>query len=293
MSFETKMQSARDLIEEYNSTAQNKVAWEEFEKKLLDLGASSELFLASVSWEDLQDCGLPRLLARILADVFRNGKKKQGQNTVITAAKALAMSPEDLIDVFHLDMEPHHPVAAQLARISKGHPFLVKDRAGNLLREESLSYLLELKKNFPPREIVNLPDDGGPVRLLKVGERSDDFVDENPLFPNMALRPDGSCDNTGLSWEDVDFQIRQLFRLAVVETDELEVSDRMRALDAVKMAQKSSWAELTQVFPKAAVVFTELSDLGGDRLPSLRMRLGTSEEGTKNDPFMGQGHVTT
>ena len=51
---------------------------DDFFKKLTGLGGSTEDTLAEATWEDLESCGLPRILARKVATIFRGEQQVSG-----------------------------------------------------------------------------------------------------------------------------------------------------------------------------------------------------------------------
>lgn len=80
--YSDKLWAASRLINEYNQQLEatqlpagikprNPVNTEKFVEKLVLFGGVADELLRQCSWEDLEHCGLPRLLARKVADVFR------------------------------------------------------------------------------------------------------------------------------------------------------------------------------------------------------------------------------
>ena len=99
-----------------------------------------------------------------------------------------------------------------------------------------------------------------------MGELPDAIADENPLYKGRPLRPDGTCDQTGRSWDGIPIEIRQLIRIAV-NTDDLEVSHE-NAHNIIDVALKPDASTiLRQRYQKAAAEFAKLSKTGN--LPKL------------------------
>ena len=78
-----KVQSAKKIVEIHNSTVPDKlvVDWESFLESLQELGGTTEASLRQCSWEDLEECGLPRLMARQVSQIFRKKGKVVNNNS--------------------------------------------------------------------------------------------------------------------------------------------------------------------------------------------------------------------
>src|ERR1019366_3150514 len=88
--FSDKLRMAKSLIDEFNQQMQDSteegliggipiisvkhIDPEHFVDKLVLYGAAAEEMLKFCTWEDLENCGLPRLLAKKVAKVFRASK---------------------------------------------------------------------------------------------------------------------------------------------------------------------------------------------------------------------------
>lgn len=81
--YSDKLWAACQLIKEYNSQLSatqlpasvkpfKSIDSEKFVEKLVMYGGVADELLCQCSWEDLEHCGLPRLLARKVAAVFRS-----------------------------------------------------------------------------------------------------------------------------------------------------------------------------------------------------------------------------
>jgi hypothetical protein len=294
MSHKDKLASVRALIEAHNSSVESeahKVRIEDFEKKLQGLGATSEAALAECTWEDLMECGLPKLLARTAASEFRKQAKPGTSSTAggddspsfLSHKKVDRMNYEELIGRYRPDEDDL--VAKKLTEISGSKPFIVLT-AGVVNVAESLKFLLELRKGFPARDVALVGD--RPVRVLKVGERPLDLVDENPLYPGRALRPDGTCDQTNRSWEGVRLKVRQLLWVGVSETKDVLLVDGVLTLTGAHILMDLAMNDKVNLFhrfTKAALRLEELENLG--RAPTLKVALkqARSQGGRVENPF--------
>jgi hypothetical protein len=125
--------------------------------------------------------------------------------------------------------------------------------------------------------------DGVMKPLYRVGEKPDNLVDENPLYPGRALRPDGTCDQLNRSWAGVSLKIRQLAYLAVKETKEHLVGtiSAHDTLDHALALSTQAWEWLSSRYPKAAMLYAEKEKQG--TLPTLKIELG-KQTNKPNDP---------
>ena len=79
MTLNSKLAGARAILEAHNNSSSTKsVDVEAFFTNLTNMGGSSEDTLSAASWEDLEECGAPRILARRIATLFR-GEQPQAQ----------------------------------------------------------------------------------------------------------------------------------------------------------------------------------------------------------------------
>lgn len=219
-------------------------------------GGTNEDRLAALSHEDLLACmpestnGVkPRVLAKEIANIFRN---KTSENT--TGKKVEKMTLEELLRAF--DPEDHtNPVGVRLRQISKGEKFIVYSDGRVVHVESTLKLILEIKGGYNGRDDVNV--NGVIKKVYRIGELPENYADENPLYKDRPLRPDGTCDQTGRSWEGVDLSIRQLVRLAMNE-GELKVSHET-AHNILDIAMEADgFKKLRSRYRKASIKFDEL-----------------------------------
>lgn len=203
---------------------------DEFFDKILDMGGTTNEALALCTWEDLQKCGLPILLAKQVALEFRQPtgcSTNIGTNPFVGKREAARMSIEELLEKFDIHVDDS-PVAVRLKDLSKGKKFIVLTSTGTVDVKVSTALLEELRKGYPPREWYVSGRDI--FQVFAVGEKPNTQADENPLYPGRALRPDGTCDQLNRSWEGVPLAVRQLVWFIAKET-KLDHSERHDIMD--------------------------------------------------------------
>jgi len=282
MTYPDKINSARAILESHNQnvTSENKkIDVESFFAKLEELGGTSEEALRDCTWEDLQDAGLPRIMARQIANqVFRKDTTKKVHHK---KDDVYSWDYETLLRNY-VPREPKSHVSKRLIDLSDNQPFIVFNKDGSVNIEVSQKLLHELNEGLPARTRYEL--DGKLVDVRRVGEYPGKFFEQNPLFPDEFLRPDGTCDRTLESWDGVDLQVRQLMFLAV-ESGEFEVDRVPDALNLIEMAKEKDMSYIRKRCPEASSQYDDLEEL--NQLPSLKMKVG-SASGKKNDPFFSK-----
>jgi len=287
MSYESKIETARNLITAHNNglpEGATRVDADAFVKALQALGGTTEEAIADCSWEDLQNCGLPKLVAKRVAAAFRS-TPAQEKPRVVTEHRAKAMSIQELV-AYYDPRNADNAVGAELARKSKGGRCVVFSADESVDVVATVKLVNELHDGFPERPFYK--DGNGARKTYKVGERPDQEADENPLFPGSMLRPDGTCDQTNRSWEGVPREVRVLLYLAVHHTGECRVSCLDEANDAMdKALVENAAAGIRARYPRAELRYTELGKQ--NQLPRLKIdRSGSA--GRVNNPF-GQNRV--
>lgn len=292
--FQQMLDQARQAITEFNEGLDeaDQIKADEFFNCLKKTGGRTAATLGKATWEDLQDCKLPKLLAKTIADIFRQNvanSVKEDKPKYISDKRAAGMSTEELFAAYD-PRNSENPVGKLLMSQSKGLPTVVFNPDGSVNPKESRRCLEDIRDGHEPAEIVTV--NGKPTKVYKIGDRLDNTVDENPLYPGRALRSDSVCDQTGRSWVGISDTVRQLLRLAL-GTGELRVTqlgDAHNTLDAIVGKPNSDaeqWARTR--FPRASVKHDELIAQG--KPPILKIVRGGSS-GRKNDPFHGSNHVS-
>jgi hypothetical protein len=224
------------------------------------------------------------ILGKELANLFR-GKEETFEATKelrpISAKKADKMTLRELIEAYDPE-EPTNPVGKRLQDISKGEKFIVFDNGRVVDVATSLKLLQEIKQGFNGRS--NIEVNGEIKEVHALGEIPDNFVEENPLYKNRPLRPDGTCDQTNRSWNGVTLRVRQLIRVAI-NLGALQDISIERAHDIMDLVMEpNSFDKLAKRYPAAAVEFKKLESLG--KLPTLKLVLkGDKEAGRSKNPF--------
>ena len=305
MTTQLKYDSALALIQEHNKVIINdpsgvesgqmggKPGTIDTEKFLLNLksyGAINEEDLKKLSYEDILVCLKPainhggeiepRLLAKKIATVFRETIEEVPEIPKnLSSKKAEKLTPKELVDTFDPE-DIDNPVGKRLQTVSKGEPFVVYKDGHEVDRQVTYSLLTELRQGYSPRNIVTV--DGIPKPIYKLGQLPDNDVDENPVFPDRPLRPDGTCDQTNRSWAGISDEIRQFVRL-IFKSGEMSVSskDAHYILDFILGAEDPMFQLMTR-FPKVYTQFNEAKRKG--TLPRLKVVLG-GPQGAANRPF--------
>jgi hypothetical protein len=295
MTVQDKYESVRSVLAEHNNAVgegnPSIVNIEGFFNNLKAFGATTEERLKGLSYEDILDClyvpGVmggsikPKLLAKEIAKVFRGKEETPAvEKRPISSLRADRMTLRELVENF--DPENHeNAIGKALAAYAKGQPFIVFESGRTVDVESTFKLIGEVKQGYPGR--VDFSVNGVVKRVYRIGELPDNFADENPTYPNRPLRPDGTCDQTGRSWEGVPLEVRQLIRLAV-DLNEVEVTID-KAHDLLDLALSSDAArKLRERYRKASVKFDELSQTG--KLPLLKIALGGSKG---KNPFDKEG----
>lgn len=284
MSYDDRIEAARTLVNQHNTIIGDLKAdlidVEGFIQSIKLMGGTSEDRLSAFSHEDILAClpylnsskneldvqVKPRILARDIANIFR--KNKTEEKKYVSPRNVERLSVEELVKCFDPE-DSDNSVGTRLKQISKGEKFLVYNDGRNVDVETTVKLLIEIKGGFGGREDVTV--NGNVKKVYALGELPENYADENPLYNNRPLRPDGTCDQTGRSWEGVEYSIRQFVRVAI-DTGELKINhetshdviDMVLELDALK--------KLRQRYRKSALNFDELEKVG--KLPTLKISLG-------------------
>ncbi len=287
MSYDSKIAVAGEVIEQHNSNVtDNQVDFDKFLESLRKEGGTSDEALKAVSWEDLQGCGLPKIMARRLAFVFRQDSTDEGGGSAyISPKKVHGLSHKELVERYN-PKDVKSPVGKRLKDLSNGKAFIVFSNVGKVLVEASTKLLEALIDGLP--EVKTTFVEGRPLPVYNIGDRPDAYADANPLYPNRPLRADEVCDQTGRSWAGVDVSIRQLLYIAITESGELDIQSVAEAGDTMDkvMSKDCTLDTLRSRYPHASQLYDEQEKTG--KLPLLKIKLGgSSGSGKNNNPFGG------
>ena len=283
MSYDSKIQLARQIVETHNENVDDphKVDFDKFLGTLKDMGGTSEETLKVCSWEDLQEYGVPKLLARKFAQLFRqDGDKGSTKSIYVSDKKAKSMTISELLERYN-PRDVKNAVGKRLADVSDNKRCIVFDDNGKVNVSVSEGLINDSIDGHP--ELTSTFIEGIPTPVYKVGERPDCYADENPLYPKRALRSGENCDQTGRSWDGVAVIVRQLLYIARSQTNELKINSLDDAHTAIDKAMSDTAEKIIrQRYPKASLRYDELSSLG--QLPVLKLKIGTECSST-NSPF--------
>jgi hypothetical protein len=294
MTIQEMYDTALAVIKEHNSiVGEGHSGYINQDKFLVNVKASGGTTLdrlKALSYEDILACmpvivGLeavkPIAIAKDIAKIFRGKEETKiedmNHHKVFSAKKADKMTLLELVQNY--DPEEDNAVSKRLKDISRNEPFIVFSSGRTVNVDLTLKLLQEVKQGYEGRKSTDV--NGEPQEVYTIGSLPDNFVEENPLYRNRPLRPDGTCDQTGRSWNGVPTNVRQLIRLAI-ETNELEVSiDKANDVLDLVMADEP-WKKLVSRYRKAAIEFKKLDGMG--KLPLLKLVLSKGGCESKN-PF--------
>ena len=150
MSYDTKIAAARDAIEQHNSKVEDsQIDFDKFVEKLRNLGGSSDETLKAVTWEDLQECGLPKIMARRISFIFRQDSDgTSGASAYIAPKKVYALSNKELIERYS-PKDVKSPVGKRLKELSDGKAFIVFNDDGSVNVEASVKLLEDIINCLP------------------------------------------------------------------------------------------------------------------------------------------------
>jgi hypothetical protein len=284
MSYQEKLARVIALLEQYNSQVEDeadKIDIAEFRRRLKNKLGVTELTVSAARWEDIEKCGVPVVLARAMGEIFREKEASPDQDlNYFSEKKAGKMHPLALLQVYNPNA-PENPVSKRLYELSKGYRFIVLDSNGQVNAPESHTLLQELINGRQPRagHAVN----GIPVRLYAVGEGKTELVNENPIYPGVALRTGDFDDQLLRSWEPVPQTVRQLVYLAVNKTNELSRAFQNGHSTLDLALEPDAELKIRQRCPKASLLWDDLNTSGD--LPKLKVSAKSGPTPNKQNPF--------
>lgn len=289
MTLQDKFERVQSILHEHNNAILNGktlknpppigyIDPDKFTSNLKIMGGTNEERLRKFSYEDILGCldifGTdikPTPIAKEIAGVFRGKEEPQEDKRPVSSRKAERMTARELVESFDPE-ESDNPVGKRLKEISKGEAFIVYESGRIVNAEATLNLLNEIKQGFPGRDSYEL--DGTIRKVYRVGEAPENYADENPLWHNRPLRPDGTCDQTGRSWAGVPAKAKQLIYLAV-KCGEIKVSID-KAHDVLDIALSENTLEKLKRYKEANIKFIELEGLG--ELPTLKVPVGNTSK---------------
>lgn len=280
-----KLETAREIVEEHNShlpaDSTAKLDWPAIVSKLQAMGATTEETLKELTWEDLEDAGIPRVLARRIANqVFRQRQPR------LTEARISSMSFVELFEAYDVRGVRNPGVERRLRDLAGTALCVVVDPDTGKVEPELSARLLEDARLGYPLESCVLSNECKLYSVLRVGDRPDLYVDEDFLYPGTPLHRGASLP-LRRDVSQIDRWHREVVYLALTRTHELRLHDPHSFLDWLESADR---AALQKRFPQAVLLHAKLAAEGN--LPRLRVQLN-STSAKPNDPFNIGSHVRT
>lgn len=290
--YETMLNSAVALIEKHNENLSKtgvefeglKLDIENFKKSLIMLGATTQERCASLSYEDILDClkfvdvkheldsttVKPKLLAKDIAKIFR-GKQETTEvvDTSPSSKKVKNLTKKQLVSLYDpKNLDETDSVNKRLLELSKNQAFLVFNKDGSVNVDISTKLLEELTSGYQSRQFFNTPDDI--YQVYKLGEYEAFMADENPMYPNRPLRPDGTCDQTGRSYDGISLDVRQFMRL-LIQSHHFDgtLGNINNILDVA--VGTDAFSKLSKTYPQVYLTFKKLEK--DNQLPKLKISL--------------------
>lgn len=299
MVLQDKFAQVRSILEEHNAVVSppnsdsvpKPAGWvdiDSFFATLKAMGATTEDRAKDLSYEEIMECFTgessnikPKLVAKAIAGVFRErnvANKEEAAPRPVSAKKAGLMSLRELVEA--LDPEdPTNAVGERLNKIVKNQPFIVFSVGRMVDVETTYKLLQEIKNQYPGRDIIEV--NGDVKQVYRLGELPDNYADENPIYHDRPLRPDGTCDQTGRSWEGISLNIRQLIRVIVDEESDCVSLDLTHKLLDMAMGADAA-KKLRTRYRHAALKFDELQKT--NQLPNLKIVLGNLQKDAGKSP---------
>lgn len=263
-----------------------------FRREIETIGGVSDEALRHCTLQDLLDVGkkssraeIPLLVLKQIAAVFaadsQDGGEFRAATGYVSERKADQMTLGELLGRYVPDDE--NAVSRKLSSLAKGQPFIVYDSNGAVNVAVSVKLLSELRKGYPARP--HYADNGTVYPLYKVGEAVDTTVDENPIYLGRPLRPDGTCDQTGRSWNGISQELRQFVAVIASSSGSRTLEQAHALLDEVTASADEAAAvgRLTSRYPASRLNYLSLQRLG--KLPILRVQMSKNTGQKAKSPF--------
>jgi hypothetical protein len=282
-----KLSEAQQVVAEHNSNlgddSESHISWDNILAKLKRMGGTTDQNLRQMTWEDLEDCGVPRILARTIVNgIFRKNGDEASKPRILTANRVAAMSFVELFKNYDPTGETNPAVRDRLATECDGKRCVVFDPRDNttILADESAKRLREIKDGLGDIDVTQV--NGVPCPVYYIGERPDtEPIEENFLYPGEMLR-NGICTRTNRDVSGVPVVARQIVYLAITDTNELSINsveDAQRVLDTLDCDDPVGKAQAR--YSRAAILLQEKTRAGEE--PRLRVPKGGRTKA--NNPF--------
>ena len=281
--YDQKIKSARESIEAHNSNVENKIDFDTFLEKLQNLGGTSEETLAACSYEDLGECGLPIILAKMISRIFRqkNGEGSS-KSSYVSSRKAEVMTISELLERYN-PRDSHNAVGDRLNKLSNKENCIVFTESGTVNVEVSVNLLNAIIDGHD--RITSTIVEEKVFQVYKIGDKPDIYVNLNPFY-DKPLRPGDICSKTLRSWKGISDVVRHIIHIAFKNTGEIKMADIDTIHTIMDYAEKK-YAEtyFRMKYPRASLTYDEL--VKTNSLPSLKIKLSTSRaiDNKNNDCF--------
>lgn len=266
--YDAKITAFKELLTQFNTHIDEdaRVDVEGVVKKLRTSGATTDEALKACSWEDIKDCGVPVLLAKQAAKIFR-GKVEESAPTDSTAALVEMLKGVDKMEIEELvqkydPAKPKSPVAVELSKRFANTKPLVFTVEGEFDREATLERMRQIEQGLPVED-THFYKKGGLVPAYAVGQGPSKIFDLCPIEKTILLSSQSS--QLHLDWSSVDRRTRQLVAIAA-EKEGLTVAKRTEC-KALWRAAKEGFDTVAEEYPEAAMEFRSRETLG--TLPTL------------------------
>jgi hypothetical protein len=288
MSYQHKLSCVISIIENYNkeiddSEKSYRIDVPEFIRRLKNKIGVTESSVKAASWEDIEKCGIPAVLARECSNVFRdkvkidvenqsirNNIKVTNEKEIAEKKKVAKMAPVYLLQAYQPGVSDE--ISKRLKCLSQGRKFIaLGERTIHVTRSlHNLQEIIKISEN-PEGEGVVPPttyNEGGRIKKLYSIDELTNGLMESPLFPGSPLNDVEYDEKIGRSWKGVSLEARQVIYLAVTRSKEIDNKNFPNNHEIYEVAQNGGIHVLRSIFPKAYALFLKLKDV--DDLPELK-----------------------
>jgi hypothetical protein len=287
-SYEDHVKEMRELIEHHNRSNPNPLDHGDLIDRLRREHSTEEA-LNLLGSRELQDMGIPEMLAKDIVRSWRGGIKVIVDTT--PEAEAARLSIRELIEKYDPD-DPSNAFGTRLATLAgkdnnqNPNAFLIfKD--DSVFRDATFKELSRLRAGFPSRSIAN--HDGTPFETFAVGNRPPRYKEQSPWNPQEALYEGFS--NAGVKWMDLDLETRQLVSIASTSNQPDFQKYTEFVLFEVLANAADSFKTAARLFPAAATQFHDLKRKGS--LPSMKIPVGESTAVSGPSPSTSSGGTSS
>jgi len=283
-----KLKIAQEIVDKHNENLEtsDRLQWDDILKLIKKMGGTTEDSLGEMTWEDIQDCGVPRLLSRSIAKVFR---EKETQIPPIVTKEILSqMTVAEILEYYDPNDERNIVTKALKKAANSEVNFIVFNENGKVDVAGSKKLWDIYRETEMHSPMSNLG--GTPRTVYKIGETLPKLLDENPILEGRPLI-DGCCYKSGVRWDDIPLEIKQFVRVIHEFMDDYPTNEIVaKILDFHEMLCKTStngtWKgtmeKLAKRYPNAWLSYQNMQD--EKILPDLKIRTGKKLK-KSNNPF--------